>query len=1565
LARLVRAKSRTFALVPARLGIFLNLLSPFFVRRVLRILLRILLGLAVVLVLAVGGVLLALRVPSVQTRVAHQIADVLSTKLGQSVTIGSVDVRPFSHVLLEGVRVLDRRGGELFGVGRVDADIKLFSVFDPRHLHVGTLTLTEPHFALRDVAGQPDSTTLDQFLAAIKRLSGPPDTTTTSKPFDFQLHDVAIRNGQFMLERPDRPREDYYGRAVDYDHMRVDSIYADISALNWKTDTLRARVAGLRAVEVPSNTHLRELTATIQFNKHFWDFSGLTLRVGRSELRKYIRFEYKRFGNFSDFNDSMRVVTQLRGAKLYSDDIAKFAPDLASLKDSIFISGDAKGYVRDFQIKNLDVRYGRHTHIVASRAHADNLPRWRESLIDLRLQPSQIDAADLHHFLPPSANRLVQRLGLIKLDGQFVGFYNDFVGKANFDTALGAVSTDVNLKTKSDFDHAVYEGTIRSTAFNIGKFIGDESVIRDVTLSGKVRGTGFVPPVAKGHAVVTVPAIWLNGYRYHNLSLDGDFAGQSFKGKITADDPAVRLTATGDFNLDPRHQHLDVLANVAHANLGTLGLLSVPLTMSTTARVNLRGTQLDSLLGTAQLRGSHFALRGQRLDLDTLDVRSTRSSRGQRQVTLRSELVDVAANGTFELAAVTRDLQTLWHEYRLNFESNAAATADYYRRKRQVRLPSYAIELEVNLKHINPVLNLFMPDLQVADRSHLDGSFRQGETSILQLGGKFDSIWYGPVHTVATEFDFTTSKLPYQPEVLAQASVTSARQVVPGLGRTEKFVVEGVWDQQRINFSTSLAQTGTTNRATINGALEFLPNAVQLIFRKSGLHLLDQEYTIAADNSVRISGGGKEFDIQNFTLTNGNERISAQGIISPDARRPPLKLDVANFDLSSLTSVIGQRLGGRLNMQAAVSGVYNQLAINSTLAVDSLVYEGTPIGQVAGRGDWDNPSGQLRVNLDVARQQQRVLTVTGYLAPRSATQQLNLTGELNDAPVVLAQPFLGSILQNLGGTGRGQLQLGGMFSAPTLAGAVDITDGRFTFGYLGTTYRFADRISFTTTSISFNNVQLRDAQGNLGTVTGLIRHQGFQNMVLSMNASFRKFQVLHTTRRDNDLYFGTAYATGTATVRGPADDLVVDVQATSEAGTRLALPLDNAAKAEQASYIKFVNRNLPDSVLRRQARRTAVVAAQDKVDLSGIRLNMSLTVTPDAYLEILLDEATGDVIRGAATGQLRLNIDTRGDFNMYGQVEIVRGAYNFTLQGLVNKEFVVRPGGIITWNGDPLDGQMNVTATYTQRTSLAPILSSTGAGTSGAVVPVTAVMNLTGPLLLPVIKLALEFDDAPSSLQNDLAAFIALLRNDEQELNRQVFSLLVFRTLSPTNNSNFSGVSLTGQGNAVQNSLGQIISSQLGLLTSQIDQNLEIDFNINGLTADQLQALQVRLSYSFLNGRLRLTREGGISNSANTSTINPATGLPYTQSSLIGDFSLEYFLRSDGKFRAKLRYETTPRDNIVTTVNQPRAGISLLHTKEFNNLGELFGRENPSRRQRDTQRAREVLTVDEDKRTTL
>nr|WP_262907893.1 translocation/assembly module TamB [Hymenobacter sp. 15J16-1T3B] len=488
----------------------------------------------------------------------------------------------------------------------------------------------------------------------------------------------------------------------------------------------------------------------------------------------------------------------------------------------------------------------------------------------------------------------------------------------------------------------------------------------------------------------------------------------------------------------------------------------------------------------------------------------------------------------------------------------------------------------------------------------------------------------------------------------------------------------------------------------------------------------------------------------------------------------------------------------------------------------------------------------------------------------------------------------------------------------------------------------------------FRNIKLRDVLGNQGTLDGSIYHNGFNNMRLALKANFRRMQVLNTTRRQNELYFGTAYATGDASVTGPVDNLVINVRARSESGTRLSLPLDNATTVQQASYIKFVNRNLPIE------KQDSIAASKPPVDLSGILLNATFDVTPDAYMEVILDETTGDVIRGSATGQLRLAIDTRGEFNMFGQLEVVRGAYNFTLEGLVNKEFQVRPGGTLTWNGDPMQGQMDVTAAYTQRTSLAPILGtgSTDTESGNVYASVTAVMHLTGDMLLPRIQLGLEFNDAPSSVEGPLTSFLSNIRNDEQELNRQVFSLLLFRQL--TQPGGFNNAALTSGSNAVQNSLGQILSTQLGLLTSQIDQNLEIAFNLDGVTQEELRNLQVRLSYSLLQGRLRVTRFGGISSN---STATPTPGITPAQTSLIGDIGLEYFLRQDGKFRVRLRYETTPRD--IGVQNQARAGLSVVHTEQFDNLQELFARKRLRRREQARRKAREQLIIDDDPRTAL
>ena len=204
----------------------------------------------------------------------------------------------------------------------------------------------------------------------------------------------------------------------------------------------------------------------------------------------------------------------------------------------------------------------------------------------------------------------MQRLGTVKLNGQFLGFYNDFVANGSFKTALGSVTSDVNLKFKDDPRYSSYEGQVRTTGFELGKLLGDESVVRDITMNGKVQGVGFDLRTARLTANATIPSIWLNGYRYHNIQTNGRFSRESFTGKISADDPNLQFDADGTINLNPQAQAFDLRARVRKAQFAGPGphqRKALPWPPPPTS--NFQGLRLDALLGYAHLRDSRLGLR--------------------------------------------------------------------------------------------------------------------------------------------------------------------------------------------------------------------------------------------------------------------------------------------------------------------------------------------------------------------------------------------------------------------------------------------------------------------------------------------------------------------------------------------------------------------------------------------------------------------------------------------------------------------------------------------------------------------------------------------------------------------------------------------------------------------------------------------------------------------------------------------------------------------------------------------------------------------------------------------
>jgi hypothetical protein len=519
-----------------------------------------------------------------------------------------------------------------------------------------------------------------------------------------------------------------------------------------------------------------------------------------------------------------------------------------------------------------------------------------------------------------------------------------------------------------------------------------------------------------------------------------------------------------------------------------------------------------------------------------------------------------------------------------------------------------------------------------------------------------------------------------------------------------------------------------------------------------------------------------------------------------------------------------------------------------------------------------------------------------------------------------------------------------------LSGEGTVNDGKILIDYLRTVYSFNGKLGMSPTQIIFDEMEMTDAYQNKGMLRGYIAHKNFSKFVLNLDGEFINFQVLNTTSKDNTLFYGQGYATGSLNIFGPSSNLKISANARTEKNTKIFIPVSGASETDKKDFITFAHFTDSLSIPDDQKNKTA-----KKTELTGVTVDINLDITPDAYAEIIFDIKAGDIIRGRGNGDLRLQLDTKGEFNMFGGIEFTEGAYNFTLYDIINKEFTIRPGSRLLWYGDPYAGIMNITASYRQLASLAPIYDKEPDILNEAAIkrkyPIEVQLKLDGPMLSPTFAFDLVSAELPTliSLSNgqqkrlsfDFAAFKTRL--DEQELKRQVFSLIILRRLSPLDAFSTSG--------SLANSVSELLSNQLSYWLTQVDQNLEIDLDLGALDAEAFNTFQLRLSYSFLNGRLRVTRDG---------TFTSQSQQQQSVASIAGDWTVDYLLTPDGKFRVKM-YSRSNFNALSSSLGAQTAvttGFSLMHTQNFNDVKDLLRGER-DRRRREMEKEMEIEELEE------
>jgi hypothetical protein len=1481
----------------------------------------VLYGLYTILFLIISSFFI-LQIPSVQSSLAKRILRSFSAVSGFTTTLDQVQFYWFDRLIITGLRVEDPEQNTMIGVDRLMVNFRFSGLFQEKGINLDATTLegATVYFKTINDADTARDLNINVFIARINAMSKAEGGTGTTL---ITIGEAILKNCHFALSND----ADTLHHQFDPNHFAFTIPEAELQNFMVLNDTIEFNMRSLSATEDKLNFPIHQLSTFFRISQQGMEFLGLDLQAGETRFSDTLIFRYSSQAAFSSFIDSVTVHARFSNSIIHPKDLSLFVPLPEGLVNPIELSGEFDGRINRFRFQKMDIKTGG-TQLQGA-LEMDGLPIINETFILLSLNRSQIDFSDLAFLLDDEIMARLEPLGTLNFRGQFLGYPTDFVAAGDFSSSIGRITSDINLKiNETSVDLTEYNGQLKLTNFDLGQYLNDTTNFQKVTVSGKINGKGLTLAAADFTLDGTINSIGLRGYNYTNISTNARFASQFFSGKISIDDPNLEFEAEGSVDLRNMMNKISLSGSLHHAYLNNLKLTTEKIYLQTKLDVDIQGLVLDSLTGSAQLNQLFIVYEDDSVHLSSV-LLTAEQKEHHRLLKLETSLFDAQAEGDFYFTNLFRDVPVIINEFRLNIVNDSIAIREYYDKKSRVP-ERYFADFNATIKDFTPISDVFDLDVSVSRDTRIQGKYTSGASTNLQVYSAIDSVRLGTAYFFQSELEVNASKTYDSTSALAMVYLFSKTQELSGI-KTKNLITEVIWDRSRMNVDLSISQQETTNRFDLATRIDF-EDSTYIKLLPSTIRVLDDNWSVNPENSIAVKGS--EWNIKHVGFFQRDQFIDLNGFLSQDSTRE-LSLTIKDFKLANINPLIARKLDGLLNAELVVNNFYRSRSLQNTMLISDLEVNDFLIGTITGNNLWSAAAQRFNVEFFIDRLENRIVNCGGYYAPGHATSPLNITAQFNKANLKIFEPFLDDLFSEFQGTLTGDYSVTGTLTEPLLNGEGSIENGAMQINYLKTMYQFTGILGLKPDAIYFKDMELTDTFRNRGSLSGSIFHKRFSNMSISLDGQFTDFQVLNTTSRDNSLFYGQAYASGSVRISGPLDNLVIAATATTRRNTRIYIPISGSTTVEQKDYINFVS-----------FRDSTYIASQDsevskKISLTGVTIDFNIDVTPDAYCEIIFDLKAGDIIRGRGNGKIKLQLDTKGEFNMFGPIEFTEGWYNFTLYDIINKEFQIQPGSSIAWYGDPYLGTMNINATYNQLASLSPIIADQSLANVPQIkrkYPVQVLLKLEGPMLAPAINFDIVARDLPKSVavegrppvSLDIEFIAFKNRLDEQELKRQVFSLIILRRFSPPESFNTSG--------SLVNSVSELFSNQLSYWLSQVDENFEIDVDLGSMDQEAFNAFQLRMSYTFMNGRLRITRDGTVGNQA------PVAGSTESNrnelATAIGDWTVDYILSADGKFRVKMysRTNTNPMVNTFNSQNAFTTGVSLMYTQSFNELKDLLGK---------------------------
>ncbi|MGN6435644.1 MAG: translocation/assembly module TamB domain-containing protein [Agriterribacter sp.] len=1398
-------------------------------------------------------------------------------------------------------------------------------------LDLGELNIQPKAMDLVNRAIDIESITLGGTTAAI-RFGKKPETAVVKKEVQQEVESRAdagwrLRLGSLQLNDNNLAFDDdnapWAKEGMDYMHLKADSVTLQLSDFIFAGDSIAGNIQKAYMQE-QSGFVLQELQTNFLYSGKQAYVKDLLLKTPGTELKRKAVLTYPSLEALQKDIAQLHVDIELTDSKISGRDILTFVPSLRSQAafanpNAVWqFNGNVKGSVGDLQIGTLQLS-GLNDTRVNMKGNIKGLPDANKITADLSIQNISTSRRDIVLLAP--ANTLPSNITIpeqLSLSGKIKG--NS--GKLNTDIRLATTSGNASIKgwlnQVTDTRRSSYDMVLYADRLDLGTILQDKKNFGPVTAKFTVKGKGYDPAYANATLSGKIISAILNQYNYKDLSIDGSIANQQATVNASIADPNIHISLDADADLSRQYPAVKLVMNIDSIKTNPLHFTKDMFVYRGKIDADFTGTNPDSLQGKLFILESLLVHNQQRVQVDTVKLIADATD-SSRYIQFNSDVLNATLQGKYKLTEMGTVIERSIEPYFSMSDSSRADT-----------LSAYDFTLDAQVVN-GPVLQTFVPTLERMDSVTLHSRFSTDTGFNARLTAP--QVHIGTNHI--SNFVLLAGTADSAINITADVEQVSIGESL-ALYQTK---VNATLANNNVDLALNIKDKTGKQKYNLGALIHQLKGGIYEFSIDPEKLMLNYDTWVASEgNKITFNKG--DIHAENFVLSQQAQQLSINS--TSEEANAPMEIAFRDFRIATITGFVqpdSTLADGKLDGKVVVNNITSQPVFTGDLTVENLSVKKDTVGNV-----------KLLVDNKVANTYNADVSITGrgndvHLTGNYVTTNSSFDMNLNirELPLTTAQAFSAGAMRDASGSVNGQFDIAGTIDKPQVNGELNFNKAAFNLSMLNNPLRIdQEKIVVNQEGIRFNRFEIKDSASNELRLDGLAATSNFTNYNFDLDVRADNFRALNSTDKDNELFYGVLYFDTNLKVKGTETAPAIDgrLKVNEDTKMTIVLPQNEPGVVDREGVVVFVDKDAPlnDSLFK------ATYDSLNTSSFQGMDINVNVEVDKAADFTLIVDQGSGDFLNVKGEAQLNAGIDQSGKINLAGTYELQEGSYDLTFNFLKRKFNIVQ-GSKLTWEGEPTSANVSITAKYTANT--APLdLVKNQLGSDAAAnrniylqrLPFDVMLKMEGKLMQPKITFDIILPEnknyaVSGDVINTVRTKLEMLRQDDAEMNKQVFSLLLLNRF--TAEDPFSSSSTTSTSTLVRQSVSKLMTEQLNRLAADLIKGIDLNFDVassDDYTTGERQNrtdLNVGLSKKLLNDRLTVTVGSNFELEGPQNSNQQSTNIA-------GNVALDYRLSEDGRYMLrgyrKNEYQGIIEGYIVET------GLSFIVTVDYNRFREIFKR---------------------------